>query len=103
MSAQDPTPPDVAVDAVPPKPRIGTTRKMRRHDPEGDALKVGVLTGALPWLKEFHDNVVVVKYGGHAMGDEDCRRGLAGGMGFLRTRGLQPGGVHRGGPPITQK
>ena len=25
---------------TPPKPRIGTTRKMRTHDPEGDALKV---------------------------------------------------------------
>jgi acetylglutamate kinase len=102
--AQDPTPPDVAVDAVPPAPRrrIGTTRKMRRHDPEGDALKVGVLTGALPWLKEFHDNVVVVKYGGHAMVDEDCRRAFAEDMVFLRTCGIKPVVVHGGGPQITE-
>src|SRR4051794_41951882 len=101
MTHQDPTPPDVAVDQLAPKRRIGTTRKMRRHDPEGDALKVGVLTGALPWLKEFHDNVVVVKYGGHAMVDEGCRRGLAGGMGFLRPSGVKPGGGHGGGPRRT--
>src|SRR3569833_3336368 len=102
MSAQDPTPPDVAVEAIPPKPRIGTTRKMRTHDPKGDALKVSVLTGALPWLKEFHDNVVVVKYGGHAMVDEDCRRAFAEDMVFLRTCGIKPVVVHGGGPQITE-
>jgi acetylglutamate kinase len=107
MTHQDPTPPDVAVgqlsgDVVPPKPRIGTTRKMRTHDPEGDARKVAVLTGALPWLKEFHDNVVVVKYGGHAMVDEDCRRAFAEDMVFLRTCGIKPVVVHGGGPQITE-
>jgi acetylglutamate kinase len=102
MSAQDPTPPDVAVDEIPPKKRIGTTRVMRKHDPEGDALKVSVLTGALPWLKEFHDNVVVVKYGGHAMVDEDCRRAFAEDMVFLRTCGIKPVVVHGGGPQITE-
>jgi acetylglutamate kinase len=102
-NAQDPTPPDVPVDVVPPaKRRIGTTRKMRRHDPEGDALKVSVLTGALPWLKEFHGNVVVVKYGGHAMVDEDCRRAFAEDMVFLRTCGIHPVVVHGGGPQITE-
>ncbi len=34
--AQDPTPPDVAIDVVPPKRRIGTRRVMRTHDPVGD-------------------------------------------------------------------
>ena len=65
MSApQDPTPPDVRVDEAPPtvpvvRKRIGTSRVMRTYDPEGDALKVAVLTGALPWLKEFHGNAPV--------------------------------------------
>ncbi|MGY1807900.1 acetylglutamate kinase [Blastococcus sp. SYSU D00669] len=102
MTAQDPTPPDVPVDVAPPKPRIGTTRKMRTHDPAGDALKVAVLTGALPWLKEFHGNVVVVKYGGHAMVDEECRRAFAEDMVFLRTCGIHPVVVHGGGPQITE-
>ena len=106
---QDPTPPDVAVgqlteDVVPPAPRkrIGTTRVMRRHDPEGDARKVAVLTAALPWLKEFHGNVVVVKYGGHAMVDAECRKAFAEDMVFLRTCGIHPVVVHGGGPQITE-
>src|SRR3712207_9237539 len=74
---------------------------MRTYDPEGDALKVAVLTGALPWLKEFHGNVVVVKYGGHAMVDEECRRAFAEDMVFLRTCGILPVVVHGGGPQVT--
>jgi acetylglutamate kinase len=101
QNAQDPTPPDVAVDVTPPKRRIGTSRVMRTHDPEGDAAKVAVLTGALPWLKEFHGNVVVVKYGGHAMVDDECRRAFAEDMVFLRTCGIRPVVVHGGGPQIT--
>jgi acetylglutamate kinase len=100
-SAQDPTPPDVAVDVTPPKRKVGTSRVMRTHDPEGDARKVAVLTGALPWLKEFHGNVVVVKYGGHAMVDDECRRAFAEDMVFLRTCGIRPVVVHGGGPQIT--
>jgi acetylglutamate kinase len=98
---QDPTPPDVRVDELRPARRIGTSRVMRRDDPVGDAAKVAVLTGALPWLKEFHGNVVVVKYGGHAMIDEECRRAFAEDMAFLRTCGIRPVVVHGGGPQIT--
>ncbi|WP_369259698.1 acetylglutamate kinase [Geodermatophilus amargosae] len=101
--AQDPTPPDVRVDEpAPPRRRIGTTRVMRTDDPEGDARKVAVLTGALPWLREFHGNVVVIKYGGHAMVDEECRRAFAEDMVFLRTCGILPVVVHGGGPQITE-
>ena len=60
MTLQDPTPPDVPLDETPPKKRIGTHRVMRTYDPAGDRLKVDVLTGALPWLREFHGNVVVI-------------------------------------------
>jgi acetylglutamate kinase len=74
---------------------------MRTYDPEGDARKVAVLTGALPWLKEFHGNVVVVKYGGHAMVDDACRRAFAEDMVFLRTCGIYPVVVHGGGPQIS--
>ena len=99
--AQDPTPPDVALDEVPPRRKIGTTRVMRTDDPAGDRAKVDVLTGALPWLKEFHGNVVVVKYGGHAMVDEECRVAFAEDMVFLRTCGIHPVVVHGGGPQIS--
>jgi acetylglutamate kinase len=74
---------------------------MRTPDPAGDAAKVAVLTGALPWLKEFHGNVVVVKYGGHAMVDEACRAAFAEDMVFLRTCGILPVVVHGGGPQVS--
>jgi acetylglutamate kinase len=101
-NAQDPSPPDVRVDELKPPPKVGTRRVMRTDDPEGDRQKVAVLTGALPWLKEFHGNVVVVKYGGHAMVDEECRRAFAEDMVFLRTCGIHPVVVHGGGPQITE-
>ncbi len=103
---QDPTPPDVRIDEPAPQPRlprtVGTRRVMRKNDPEGDRLKVAVLTGALPWLKEFHGNVIVIKYGGHAMVDDECRRAFAEDMVFLRTCGILPVVVHGGGPQITE-
>ncbi len=100
--AQDPTPPDVAPDQVSPRRKVGTSRVMRTKDPVGDAQKVAVLTGALPWLREFHGNVVVIKYGGHAMVDDECRRAFAEDMVFLRTCGILPVVVHGGGPQITE-
>ena len=59
------------------------------------------LAGALPWLQKFHDKVVVVKYGGNAMIDENLKRAFAADMVFLRTVGLHPVVVHGGGPQIT--
>jgi acetylglutamate kinase len=100
-NAQDPTPPDIAPDQATPRRKVGTSRVMRTNDPEGDAAKVAVLTGALPWLREFHGNVVVVKYGGHAMVDEECRRAFAEDMVFLRTCGILPVVVHGGGPQVS--
>ena len=98
-------PPDVRIDEPSPQRRlpkkVGTRRVMRKNDPEGDARKVAVLTGALPWLKEFHGNVVVIKYGGHAMVDDACRRAFAEDMVFLRTCGILPVVVHGGGPQIS--
>ncbi|MBY3553425.1 acetylglutamate kinase [Modestobacter lapidis] len=75
---------------------------MRRHDPAGDQAKAAVLTGALPWLREFHGRVIVVKYGGHAMVDQECRAAFAEDMVFLRTCGIYPVVVHGGGPQISR-
>ncbi|MGY1914921.1 acetylglutamate kinase [Blastococcus sp. SYSU DS0973] len=101
----DVPPSDAGPDEQPTRPvrrRVGSTRVMRTHDPEGDRLKAAVLTGALPWLREFHGRVIVVKYGGHAMVDEECRRAFTEDMVFLRTCGILPVVVHGGGPQITE-
>ncbi len=64
-------------------------------------VRAHVLAEALPWLKEFHDKIVVVKYGGNAMVDDKLKAAFAADMVFLRTCGLKPVVVHGGGPQIT--
>jgi acetylglutamate kinase len=63
--------------------------------------KAAVLAEALPWLQRFHDQVVVVKYGGNAMVDEELKQAFAQDMVFLRLAGIHPVVVHGGGPQIT--
>ncbi|MGA9870867.1 MAG: acetylglutamate kinase [Rhodococcus sp. (in: high G+C Gram-positive bacteria)] len=63
--------------------------------------KAITLAGALPWLQKFNDKVIVVKYGGNAMIDDELKRAFAADMVFLRTVGLHPVVVHGGGPQIT--
>ncbi|AKK08671.1 acetylglutamate kinase [Corynebacterium testudinoris] len=60
-----------------------------------------VLAEALPWLQHFRDKIVVVKYGGNAMIDEDLKAAFAADMVFLRTVGAKPVVVHGGGPQIS--
>ncbi|MFZ2174652.1 MAG: acetylglutamate kinase [Rhodococcus sp. (in: high G+C Gram-positive bacteria)] len=62
--------------------------------------KAHVLAEALPWLQQFRDKVVVVKYGGNAMIDSELKTAFAADMAFLRTVGIHPVVVHGGGPQI---
>jgi acetylglutamate kinase len=64
-------------------------------------LKAQVLAEALPWLKQLHGKIVVVKYGGNAMTEESLRQAFAADMAFLRNCGIHPVVVHGGGPQIT--
>ncbi|HEY6495998.1 MAG TPA: acetylglutamate kinase [Trebonia sp.] len=63
--------------------------------------KAGTLIEALPWLDRFHGEIVVIKYGGHAMTADDLRAGFAQDLVFLRHAGLRPVVVHGGGPQVT--
>lgn len=63
--------------------------------------KAEVLIEALPWLQRFHGSLVVIKYGGNAMIDDELRRAFAEDMVFLRLAGIRPVVVHGGGPQIT--
>lgn len=62
--------------------------------------KAATLIEALPWLERFHGQVVVIKYGGHAMTDDALRVAFAQDIVFLRYAGLRPVVVHGGGPQI---
>jgi acetylglutamate kinase len=65
------------------------------------ATKAAVLAEALPWLKDLHGKIVVVKYGGNAMTDDILKRAFAADMVFLRNCGIHPVVVHGGGPQIS--
>jgi acetylglutamate kinase len=64
------------------------------------AAKAEVLVEALPWLQQFRGALVVVKYGGNAMVDDELKQAFAQDMVFLRLAGLRPVVVHGGGPQI---
>ncbi|MET0896577.1 MAG: acetylglutamate kinase [Mycobacterium sp.] len=63
--------------------------------------KAHTLAEALPWLKQLHGKIVVVKYGGNAMTDDSLKRAFAEDMVFLRNCGIHPVVVHGGGPQIS--
>ena len=71
-------------------------------DPAASALaKAETLIEALPWLSRFHGQTVVIKYGGHAMADDELRAAFAQDVVFLRHAGIRPVVVHGGGPQIS--
>ena len=58
------------------------------------------LAAALPFLKRYDDQVVVVKYGGHAMGEEETALRFGRDIALLEQVGINPVVVHGGGPQI---
>ena len=66
-----------------------------------DALdQMATLAGALPFLKRYDDQTVVVKYGGHAMGEEETALRFGRDIALLEQVGVNPVVVHGGGPQI---
>jgi len=59
-----------------------------------------ILSDALPFMQRYVGETVVVKYGGHAMGDEKLSRQFASDMVQLKLSGINPIVVHGGGPQI---
>ncbi len=72
------------------------------HDPLA-SVKAETLIESLPWLQQFHGKVVVVKFGGNAMVDENLQQAFAEDMAYLRWVGIKPVVVHGGGPQISAK
>lgn len=59
-----------------------------------------ILSGALRYLKRYDDQIVVVKYGGHAMGEEENALAFGRDIALLEQVGINPVVVHGGGPQI---
>jgi len=64
--------------------------------------KAKVLLEALPWIREFYNKTIVIKYGGNAMVEERLKKSFAQDIILLKYIGLNPVVVHGGGPQIGQ-
>jgi acetylglutamate kinase len=64
------------------------------------ATKAAVLVDALPYIRRFFGKVVLVKYGGNAVGDDDDLARFAEDIVLMRTVGMRPLVIHGGGPQI---
>src|SRR6476620_10167065 len=72
------------------------TIKVSEHD------KAAILSEALPHMQRHDDAIIVVKYGGHAMGSEQVARDFARDIVLLEQAGVNPVVVHGGGPQISE-
>ncbi len=59
-----------------------------------------LLSAALPFMQRYENKTVVVKYGGHAMGDIELGKAFARDIALLKQSGVNPIVVHGGGPQI---
>jgi acetylglutamate kinase len=64
--------------------------------------KAAILQEALPYIRRFHNQTVVVKYGGHAMVDPELEASFARDVCLLRYVGIRVLVVHGGGPQINE-
>jgi acetylglutamate kinase len=94
MTADTPAPAGIP---VPPVPTLDDVD----NSPAEATIKAATLVEALPWLKKFHDEIIVVKFGGNAMVSEELQRAFAEDMVYLRYAGIRPVVVHGGGPQIS--
>lgn len=63
---------------------------------------IDVLIEALPYIKKFHDQKILIKYGGHAMVDDEAKSSTARDTVLLKYVGMKPLIVHGGGPEISR-
>ena len=77
---------------------------MTEQAPQSRAAQVNVetLLEALPYIKQFHGQTVVIKYGGAAMREDSLREAFATDVVLLKYVGMNPVVVHGGGPEISQ-
>ena len=62
--------------------------------------KANILIEALPYIKKFHGKTIVIKFGGHAMENEELKQAVAKDCILMKYVGMNPVIVHGGGPEI---
>ena len=66
------------------------------------AQRAAVITEALPYIQKYYDKIIVVKYGGNAMINDDLKEAVMGDIVLLSLIGIKVVLVHGGGPEITE-
>jgi acetylglutamate kinase len=77
--------------------KVAAMAQSPKTDPQEQAR---ILSEALPHMQQYDEEIVVVKYGGHAMGDEQMARDFARDIVLLEQAAINPVVVHGGGPQI---
>ncbi len=67
-----------------------------------NAQRADILVQALPYIKQYYGKIIVVKYGGNAMIDEELKNAVMGDLVLLNTIGIKVVLVHGGGPEISE-
>ena len=62
--------------------------------------RADILLEALPYIQRFYNKTIVIKYGGHAMQDEELKASFARDVLMMKYIGINPVVVHGGGPQI---
>jgi acetylglutamate kinase len=92
----------LALEAAPPRvPKPMPWRAVTDPAPEPGWATATTLAEALPFIQIYDRQIVVIKYGGHAMGEEHLARLFAADAVLLKLLGLHPVVVHGGGPQIS--
>ena len=65
-------------------------------------VKAEILSQALPYIQKYHDKIVVIKYGGNAMINEELKMNVIQDVVLLSEIGVKVILVHGGGPAINQ-
>jgi acetylglutamate kinase len=73
---------------------------MSASEPVSPEVQARILSEALPYMQRYDEEIIVVKYGGHAMGDEHLARDFARDIVLLEQTAINPIVVHGGGPQI---
>ncbi len=73
---------------------------MSQNDAVTPEVQARILSEALPYMQRYDEETIIIKYGGHAMGDENRARQFARDIVLLEQTAINPIVVHGGGPQI---
>jgi len=91
----------LASDSSEGMPKVNPTNRPNTMNPINTGLeKARILIEALPYIKRFNSQTIVIKYGGHAMIDSRLKKAFALDIILMKYVSLNPVIVHGGGPQI---